>query len=169
MIKILSLIILLSTSLSFGMAESKASEVQSKSADASMTQIKKWEDVAQFAGKIVAYKATSYYLARSSKDRCSIATDPSFVYGYVKGEPCQWDGIGLIRGEMGYDVARLFRPEAVASACAFIDTRIKEDSVQMRLVTAEERSKIAEALKLKKAKFEYGFFFEKQVNDILSQ
>lgn len=108
-----------------------------------MANIQFWQDVHQFAGRLIAYKTNGH-------EGHAYSLENDIKYALVSSENFKWTS-----GETGYDMSRLLRLNAGAYICALIDSDLKKISLSMRLATLIEVKKIREAITSDKAIFEY--------------
>ncbi len=114
----------------------------------SLTAIQKWQDVTPFAGKVVAYTATTNYL--DSKTYKYLLPASSLSYGYIDESLHPWEGCGD-----GYNLSQLIKKNGVPGNKALADEFISKGSLCMREVTSQEAREIIEALTPQKANFDY--------------
>jgi hypothetical protein len=117
-------------------------------------------DVADFAGKLVAYNpgGASYYF--DVPDKYSTG-DGGLCYGIVSRTTTPYSQSGCPLGgptgkEEGYDLKAIIRSDGSVRTRAFVDSKIAEaPGLQMREATLEETVQIRKAILDGKAKFTY--------------
>lgn len=114
--------------------------------DPTMTKIEKWESMAPFASRVVAFRTTSPYFG--AKKGFSIDSDASLKFGYISDYITSY-----ARGE-AYNIKRLLKPTEVSELCALVNPRL-DIPLLMRLATLEEVNKMRKAIQSAAAKFEY--------------
>jgi hypothetical protein len=117
--------------------------------------IKKWEDVQPFAGKVVAYKTTSYYINSIKDDYQS--HNSIFNYGFIERTPIYWSC-----GEMGYNMNKLLKKKGYPGNMALTKREILHKPFRMREVNSREAKEIIKAITRKKARFAYTWGERKQ-------
>lgn len=128
----------------------------------SMVKINKWQDVAPFADRVVAYVTNAHYFG--SDKGYPISSDSRLKYGYI-GKVFPW-GTGD-----GYTLIQLLKVDDSAGHKPLNDYWLgqsEETYLFMRLASKEELAKMIEAVPLRKAKFEY-MFDEPSVHSIITE
>lgn len=116
--------------------------------DPTMTKIEKWESMAPFASRVVAFRTTSPYFG--AKKGFSIDSDASLKFGYISDDPSSYEG------EMGYKITRLLKPTEIPGGCLVFNSHL-DIPLLMRLATVEEVNKMRKAVESAMAEFEYQF------------
>jgi hypothetical protein len=128
-----------------------------------MQPIKKWQDATPFADHVVAYKTNSdkYYYQGNKPFVVESSGAVSFAYVIDKG----WTS------EPGkqFLMSRVLKKGAVPSYCPLWDELLEKHPIQMRLATDSEIVEIGKAVNSDQAEFEYGFFYEKRISEILKK
>lgn len=119
------------------------------SIDSTMIKIEKAHSLTSFAGRLIAFRTTSYYFG--SKQGYPIAADTSLKFGYVSADCLLWKN-----GENGHQITRLLKATDIPGACAVIDFFLNAP-LFVRLATLEETNKIRQAVDSEAARFEYVF------------
>lgn len=114
--------------------------------------IRSSDEVAQFAGKFVAYTTAMEYFS-DGKDRTQIH------FGYVEKHLYTWNF-----REKGYNLARLISRSGQSHECALVDSRLKKANLAMRLVTSEELTSLGRVILSGKAKIGYVRYALPQTN-----
>ncbi len=116
----------------------------SSSVSSSFQTIQSWDQVTPFAGRIVAYQTSSYYIGATKW-----LTEGNTRFGFIEEVPLRWE-----RNEKGYLMIRVLKPQDSHGNCALIDSQLKEQ-LCMRIATTAEVELIDKAIAAKEAKFEY--------------
>lgn len=98
--------------------------------------IKKWDDLAPYAGQIVAISdESSSYFARGTFS----FSDISCTFAYVISKPATY-----FAGGVGYHLNSLNKPRAIESACIVNENTLAESErpLEMRLASKEELKRI---------------------------
>lgn len=119
-----------------------------------MKPIVKWMDVAEFAGHLVAYTTTSYYLGGSKEH---VPGFPDVYIGYIGTEPSRFQltNVGPDAGDECYAMDKLIPAGACHGTCAVAPEFIEGTELQMRTVTDQEVEAIHMLLESKQAVFCY--------------
>lgn len=122
-----------------------------------MQTIHSWDEVARFAGRVVAFTSDSVYSNTSE----GYTLGPTH-YGYIDDIPSTFAG-----GEVGYNMATLVRPTDVRHNCFLVNSLLKSP-FSMRLATKREVELLGKAITDNHAGFQ--FMSDKEhMLDILQQ
>jgi hypothetical protein len=108
-----------------------------------MENIRSWNQVSSFSGKIVAYQTDSVYFTENGYPRAKMH------FGFVSEVPAVWRS-----GEKGYSITRLMMPGMVGSFCSLVESTLRP-CFSMRLSTEEEHKWIKSVVDLNQAGFDY--------------
>jgi len=111
--------------------------------DNSMQQIMSWQQVAPFAGKMVAYKTNTLYLnsGNSAHQLQILRLFSDFCYGYISSIPMDW-----LSGGRGYKLEQLSKPKTLQWSKALTNDIIKKDTLYMRVIVPVEARAILHVL-----------------------
>ncbi len=120
--------------------------------DSSMTKINSWQDMEQFAGKVIAFQSNSHHICYGGY---KIENDSSILFGWVSEIPQSWAmpchiGLASVK-QQGYGLAKILKQDALGCTCALIDFYLSE-GLWVRRITQEEFEKINNAVKNKQAR-----------------
>ena len=114
-----------------------------------MTPLLSWDDAMPFAGKVVAYKTTSYYMG---SEKGYVLDDLDLKFGYVSCEFGEWYPCG-IEVERGYCLTKLLKPKDISGTSVLNGDRCQ--SISIRLASSKEISSIIQAITSDQAILEY--------------
>lgn len=114
-----------------------------------MALIAKWEDVAPFAGKVIAFKILGGSLG--SEKEYVLTEDNTLKFGYIYDFVSPWHREGK-----GYEITRLLKRNVIHGVFALTNDSIKElTPLLMRVATTHEINKICNAIDSNMAEFQY--------------
>ena len=117
--------------------------------------IQSWEEVAPFAGRVVAYQTDSVYFGATKG-----YTVENIHFGHISEFPIYFS-------EKGYNMVKVLKPGDVPGNCVLVASKLKLH-ISMRLATKEEIGLIGKAITADQATFEY-MFDKERMNAILER
>lgn len=110
-----------------------------------MEAITKPEQVAPFAGQIVAYQSDYWWHADGAYENEGVC------FGRISNKMSGWDG----EGKAGYSMDRFVLPNALAHSNALIQPELDKCNLRIRLATKDELSQLGKLVSASDIRIEY--------------